>query len=44
MLISAWIGAPAAAAIDVLFLATLACVICREIIHGSSKQNLKFWR
>ena len=41
MLISAWIGAPAAAAIDVLFLATLACVIGREIIHGSSKQNLK---
>jgi hypothetical protein len=41
MLISAWLGAPVAAAIDVLFLATLACVIGREIIHGSSKQNLK---
>ncbi len=41
MLISAWVGGPAAATIDVLFLATLACVIGREIIHGSSKQNLK---
>lgn len=41
MLISAWVGAPVAAAIDVLFLATLACVIGREIIHGSSRQNLK---
>lgn len=41
MLISAWVGGPAAATIDVLFLATLACVIGREIIRGSSKQNLK---
>jgi uncharacterized protein involved in response to NO len=41
MLISAWVGAPASAVIDVLFLATLACVIGREIIHGSSRQNLK---
>jgi uncharacterized protein involved in response to NO len=41
MLISAWVGALTAATIDLLFLATLACVIGREIIHGSSKQNLK---
>jgi uncharacterized protein involved in response to NO len=41
MLISAWVGGPAAATVDVLFLATLVCVIGREIIHGSSKQNLK---
>jgi len=41
VLISARIGAPAAAAIDVLFLASLACVIGREIIRGSNRQNLK---
>ena len=41
MLVSARIGAPAAAAIDVLFLAVLASVIAREIIRGHSTQNFK---
>ena len=39
MLVSARIGAPAAAAIDVLFLAVLASVIAGEIIRGHSTQN-----
>jgi uncharacterized protein involved in response to NO len=40
-LISARIGAPAAAAIDALFLVSLAYVIGREIMRGSNRQNLK---
>ncbi len=41
ILISAHIGLPVAAVIDVLFLATLAAVIAREIIAGSNHRNLK---
>jgi uncharacterized protein involved in response to NO len=41
MLVSARIGAPAAAAIDVLFLPVLASLIGREIVLGRSMHNLK---
>ena len=41
VLFSARIGAPVAAAIDLLFLACLACVIAREIIAGRNLGNLK---
>ena len=41
MLVSAGIGAPAAAAIDLSFLAVLAGVLGREIVRGRSTQNLK---
>ena len=41
MLLSDPIGAPAAAMIDVLFLAVFASVIAREIVRGHSTQNLK---
>ncbi|MGA7115981.1 MAG: NnrS family protein, partial [Hyphomicrobium sp.] len=36
ILVSAWIGAPYAAAIDLLFLAGLGAVIAREIIAGNN--------
>jgi uncharacterized protein involved in response to NO len=38
---SAWIGAPAAAVIDVAFLAALLTVMAREIIAGQNTRNLK---
>src|SRR5581483_9054161 len=41
MLVSARIGAPAAAVIDVLFLPVLASLIGREIVLGRSTHNLK---
>ena len=41
MLVSGLIDAPAAAMIDLLFLAVLASVIAREIVRGHSTQNLK---
>ncbi len=41
MLVSAKIGAPAAAVIDVLFLPVLASLIGREIVLGRSTHNLK---
>jgi uncharacterized protein involved in response to NO len=41
MLISAWIGQPIAALIDLAFLVILGMVIAREIIAGDNKRNLK---
>lgn len=41
VLISLWIGAPLAAAIDLLFLAALGGVIAREIIAANNLRNLK---
>jgi uncharacterized protein involved in response to NO len=41
VLLSAWIGAPVAASIDLLFLVCLAGVIAREIIAGRNLRNLK---
>jgi uncharacterized protein involved in response to NO len=41
VLVSAWIGAPLAAAIDLVFLAGLGTVIAREIIAGNNTRNLK---
>lgn len=41
ILVSAWIGAPYAAAIDLLFLAGLGAVIAREIIAGNNTRNIK---
>ncbi len=41
ILVSAWIGAGAAAAVDLLFLPVLAAVIAREIIAGNNTRNLK---
>ncbi|KAB2912602.1 MAG: NnrS family protein [Hyphomicrobiaceae bacterium] len=41
ILVSAWIGAGAAAAVDLLFLPVLAAVIAREIVAGDNTRNLK---
>lgn len=41
MALSAQIGGPAAAAIDIAFLAVLAAVIAREVIAGRNWRNLK---
>lgn len=41
MLASSWTGLPVAAAVDVLFLATLAAVAAREIIAGHNWRNLR---
>jgi uncharacterized protein involved in response to NO len=41
VLISSWIGAAAAAAIDLAFLAALGLVVVREIVAGSNWSNLK---
>lgn len=41
VLVSGWIGAPVAAAVDLLFLASLALIIAREIIAGRNLRNLK---
>ncbi|MBK9079568.1 MAG: NnrS family protein [Hyphomicrobium sp.] len=41
ILTSSWIGAPAAAVIDLTFLAALAAVIGREIVASHNTRNLK---
>jgi uncharacterized protein involved in response to NO len=41
ILFSAFLGAAAAAAIDVAFLALLAAVVAREIVAGNNTRNLK---
>ncbi len=41
VLVSAWIGASVAAAIDMTFLLALGFVIAREIVAGSNTRNLK---
>jgi uncharacterized protein involved in response to NO len=39
--VSAWIGAPLAAAVDLLFLVALAVIVAREIVAGRNGRNLK---